>query len=143
MTMDANDVPAEAAPIWRLDLHVLADPGSLAGVRRSFDGLAIPSEVRDDAKVLVSELVGNSVKHSGLRADDYVHISAEWSEQRLRVTVHDRPRASAPLPVAGTIRPRPGADSGWGLFIVDRLASRWGTDKAGYWFEMVADRTSR
>ena len=39
-------------------------------------------------------------------------------------------------PRRGGDGPRPGADSGWGLFIVDRLASRWGTDESGYWFEL-------
>jgi len=41
--------------------------------------------------------------------------------------------------IAGSIRPAPGAESGWGLFIVNRLATRWGAihDGApGYWFEL-------
>jgi anti-sigma regulatory factor (Ser/Thr protein kinase) len=142
MTVDANGVSPGAEPRWRLDLRVSARSGSLAEVRRSFGSLAIPPEVLDDAKVLVSELVGNSIRHSGLEADEYVQITAEWSGARLRVAVHDRPHRSTPLPVAGTIRPRPGAESGWGLFIVDRLASRWGADKAGYWFEIDGDRTA-
>ena len=93
--------------------------------------------------MLVSELVGNSVKHAGLSVDDHVHVTAEWSGERLRVTVHDRVRPSTPPPVAAAIRPRPGADSGWGLFIVDRVSSRWGTDEAGYWFELDGSRTTR
>ena len=36
-----------------------------------------------------------------------------------------------------------GAASGWGLFLVDRLASRWGTDEAGYWFELDGSRKAR
>ncbi len=93
--------------------------------------------------MLVSELVGNSVKHAGLNVDDQVHVTAEWSGERLRVTVHDRLRPSTPPPVAAAIRPRPGADSGWGLFIVDRIASRWGTDEAGYWFELDGSRKTQ
>jgi anti-sigma regulatory factor (Ser/Thr protein kinase) len=142
MLVGANGGSSEARLRWRLDLSVHASPESLAEVRRSLRALAIPSELLDDAKLLVSELVGNSIKHSGLQADEFVHITAEWSGVRLRVTVHDQPRPSAPLPIAGTIRPRPRAESGWGLFIVDRLASRWGTDKAGYWFELDGTRTA-
>ena len=93
--------------------------------------------------MLVSELVGNSVKHAGLNVDDQVHVTADWSGERLRVTVHDRLRPSTPPPIAAAIRPRPGADSGWGLFIVDRIASRWGTDEAGYWFELDGSRKTR
>jgi anti-sigma regulatory factor (Ser/Thr protein kinase) len=112
-------------------------------VRRALGTLAISSELLDDARLLVSELVGNSIRHSGLRPDEYVHIDAIWSGARLRVTVHDRPRPSDPRPVAGSIRPPPGAASGWGLFLVDRLASRWGTDEAGYWFELDGSRVDR
>jgi len=140
--MEANGVSPEAWSRQRLDLHVRASSKSLHEVRGSLASLAIPPELLDDARVLLSELVGNSIRHSGLQADEYVHITAEWSEARLRIAVHDRPRSAAPPPVAGSIRPRPGAESGWGLFIVDRLASRWGTDGTGYWFELDGDRTA-
>ena len=130
-------------PQRRLDLNVRAASGSLAEVRQALGTLAMPADVLEEAKVLVSELVGNSVKHAGLNVDDYVHVTAEWSGKRLRVTVHDRVRPSTPPPVAAAIRPRPGADSGWGLFIVDRLASRWGTDESGYWFELDGSRAAR
>jgi anti-sigma regulatory factor (Ser/Thr protein kinase) len=134
--MNTDDVSAEGQRRSRLDLRVRATPESLAEVRRSIESLAVPPALLDDAKVLLSELVGNSVRHSGLQADEFVHVTAEWSGARLRVVVHDRAHPSAPRPVAGVIRPPPGAESGWGLFIVDRLASRWGTDGAGYWFEL-------
>jgi serine/threonine-protein kinase RsbW len=136
MIMDANGVSPDTQPRSRLDLRFRATPESLAEVRRSLGALALPPGLLDDARVLLSELVGNSVRHSGLQADEYVHVTAEWSGARLRVVVHDRAHPSAPRPVAGAIRPAPGAESGWGLFIVDRLASRWGTDGAGYWFEL-------
>lgn len=140
--MEKNERSPDAGPESRLDLKVRADAGSLAEVRRALETLALPRELLEDAKVLASELLGNSVKHSGLQVDDYVHVTAEWSGQRLRVAVRDRSDASAPMPVAGTIRPRPGAESGWGLFLVDRLASRWGTDKFGYWFELDGSRAA-
>jgi anti-sigma regulatory factor (Ser/Thr protein kinase) len=141
--VEASDVSRMTVPQRRLDLHVRAGSGSLAEVRRALGTLAIPADVLEDAKVLVSELVGNSVKHAGLSVDDHVHVTAEWSGERLRVTVHDRVRPSMPPPVAAAIRPRPGANSGWGLFIVDRLASRWGTDESGYWFELDGSRTAQ
>lgn len=139
--MGENGAFPEAGSSLRLNLRVRARTESLIEVRRSLGALAMPSELLDDARLLVSELVGNSIRHSGLRADEYVRIDADWSGARLRVAVHDRPRPSASLPVVGSIRPRPGAASGWGLFIVDRLASRWGTDETGYWFEL--DGTQR
>jgi len=44
--------------------------------------------------------------------------------------------------VSGSIRPAPGAESGWGLYLVDRVASRWGTSAHGYWFELHQDPPS-
>jgi anti-sigma regulatory factor (Ser/Thr protein kinase) len=141
--MDKGNESPMTEPSWRLDVRVPATSGSLADVRHALGTLPIPADVLDDARVLVTELVANSVKHAGLNADDHVRVTAEWSGERLRVTVHDRPRPARPPPVAAAIRPRPGAESGWGLFIVDRLASRWGTDEAGYWFELDGSRAAR
>ena len=141
--VEASDVSRMTEPEWRLDLHVRAGSGPWPRCDGPSGCSRCPADVAEDAKVLVSELVGNSVKHAGLNVDDHVHVTAEWSGERLRVTVHDRVRPSMPPPVAAAIRPRPGADSGWGLFIVDRLASRWGTDESGYWFELDGSRTAR
>jgi anti-sigma regulatory factor (Ser/Thr protein kinase) len=104
--------------------------------------LAIPALLMNDVELIVTELVGNSIKHAGLGGDDEIRISADWSGTRLRVSVHDRVRPAGPTPVAGVIRPAGGAESGWGLFVVDRLASRWGTDETGYWFELDGPRTA-
>jgi hypothetical protein len=41
---------------------------------------------------------------------------------------------------AAPAAPTPGRASGWGLFMVDRLADRWGVDTEGttrVWFELV------
>jgi anti-sigma regulatory factor (Ser/Thr protein kinase) len=128
--------PQSAGAGGRLELRVPARSESIAEVRRSLEAIAIPPMLVEDAKLLLSELVTNSIRHSGLGADDYVQITADWFGARLRVTVHDRPPSTAPASIAATIRPVAGAASGWGLFLVDRLASRWGTDEVGYWFEL-------
>jgi anti-sigma regulatory factor (Ser/Thr protein kinase) len=124
----------------RLDLRVRASPEEVLLVRHALGGLGLPDVMLDDATLLVSELLTNSIRHSGLRPDEEVRVTAEWSGQRLRVTVRDRPAARPAPPVAGSIRPPPGAESGWGLFLVDQIASQWGTldDEAGggYWFEL-------
>ena len=136
MIVGANGVSREQGKGLHLDLSVLATPESLAEVRRSLGTLAIPPELLDDARLIVTELVANSIRHAGLSLDELVRITADWSGASLRVVVRDRPRPFARASVAGTIRPDPGAESGWGLYIVDRLASRWGTNDVGYWFEL-------
>jgi anti-sigma regulatory factor (Ser/Thr protein kinase) len=90
----------------------------------------------DDAKLLASELVTNSIRHAGLGPDDRVRVRAIWSGTKLRVDVFDRSGKVDSLLVAGSIRPAPGAESGWGLYLVDRLASRWGAATGRYWFEL-------
>jgi anti-sigma regulatory factor (Ser/Thr protein kinase) len=97
----------------------------------------LPRPLADEALLLVSELVTNGVRHAGLGPGERIRLSADWSGTRLRVHVRDRARAGRPAAqVSGSIRPAPGAASGWGLYLVDRLAARWGTSADGYWFEL-------
>ena len=136
---------ASAEGVWRLELSVPADLSALANVRRSFDAFGLPPGVREDAQLLVTELVSNSIRHAELRADERIRIWAGWSGRRLKVIVRDRDNSqpSHPVGIAGSIRPAPGAESGWGLFIVNRLATRWGAMNyggPGYWFELDASR---
>ncbi len=125
----------------RLDLQLEARPENVSGVRRALERLDMPASLLDDAKLLGTELVTNSIRHAGLRPDKFVHLRAEWFGRTLRVTVWDRPDSTRPAPVVGSIRPSPGAESGWGLYLVERLASRWGTGfdgGPGFWFELEA-----
>ena len=62
-----------------------------------------------------------------LRVDE-VRIRANRLGKRLRVDVYDRSKSEL-HPLAGSIRPAPGSQSGWGLYLVDRLADRWGTER--------------
>jgi anti-sigma regulatory factor (Ser/Thr protein kinase) len=120
----------------RLEVRLPATPKAAATARRALSKLDLPLPMAFDAQVAVSELVTNSVRHAGLAPDDLIRITAHWSGTRLRVHVRDRRPGPHPTKVSGSIRPAPGAESGWGLYLVDRLASRWGTSASGYWFEL-------
>ena len=119
-----------------LDFRLRATRTAPTRARRALSQLQLPHPLAFDAQLLVSELVSNSVRHAGLGRDDLIRVTADWSGDRLRVHVRDGARPTRASPVAGSIRPAPGAESGWGLYLVDRLASRWGTDTDGYWFEL-------
>lgn len=98
--------------------------------------VGIPVGAYDDAALLVSELVTNSVTHSGSSAID---LSISVGLDRLRIEVSDQ--STQP------IRPRtPDDDGGWGLTIVTELAHRWGverrTDGKTVWVELDLTRTS-
>ncbi len=80
--------------------------------------------VREDVRLIVSELVSNAVRHSGCAADDLIEVEASRRDEVLRLAVTDRGCLMA-LP---RIRQHQSAGSGGlSLLIVDELASGWGT----------------
>ncbi|MGP2440847.1 ATP-binding protein [Streptomyces sp. JW3] len=94
-------------------------------------------KLAEDAVLLVSELVGNAVRHTGARVFGLrMRRRPGW----VRVEVRDPSRG---LPCLMPIQP---LDlSGRGLFLVDKLSDRWGVDLLPRgkttWFEMrVVDR---
>jgi anti-sigma regulatory factor (Ser/Thr protein kinase) len=128
--------PAPSTP-RHLQLRLRATRKAAAQARRALRLLGLPLPLVDDAELAISELVTNSVRHAGLGAHDPIRITMDWSGARLRVHVRDGP---GPAMVSGSICPAPGAESGWGLYLVDCLASRWGTTADGYWFEVEHER---
>ncbi|MYS19765.1 Anti-sigma regulatory factor (Ser/Thr protein kinase) [Streptomyces sp. DvalAA-14] len=95
------------------------------------------SHLADTVELLVSELVGNAVRHTGAQS---FGLRMQRRRGWVRVEVRD-PSRSLPclLPV------RPMDTSGRGLFLVDKLADRWGVDLQARgkttWFELrVIDR---
>jgi anti-sigma regulatory factor (Ser/Thr protein kinase) len=120
----------------RLDLCIRATPAAAAQARRALRRLGLSLPLADDAQLAISELVTNSVRHAKLGPDNLIRITMDWSGTRLRVQVRDGGRHPRPAQLSGSIRPIPGAQSGWGLYLVDRLSSRWGTGSDGYWFEL-------
>ncbi len=123
----------------RLDFQLQARPESVASVRRTLERAQLPDGLLEDAKLLATEMVTNTLRHARLAPGEPIHVHVEWTRSTVRIFVRG---GSAPIdtpPVVGSIRPNPGAQSGWGLYLVDRMASRWGTNldgQAGYWFEL-------
>jgi anti-sigma regulatory factor (Ser/Thr protein kinase) len=101
----------------------------------------LETSVAFDVRLLVSELVTNSVQHAQVAAEDSIVLSVSFSERTVRVEVRDdgpgfEPPASPPPE---------DADAGWGLFLVEQLADAWGVgeDRTSVWFEIDRDRTQR
>ena len=94
-----------------------------------------PEEILEAATLLVSELVTNSIRHSGVAPHDSVLLRIAKRPSGIRIEVADwgrgfkiQPR-SIPLDQAG----------GWGLPLVARLAERWGVQTGPpttVWFEL-------
>jgi anti-sigma regulatory factor (Ser/Thr protein kinase) len=132
--MSRGLAPAGAA---ELTLEVWPDAGELAAIRSALGSLAIPERRLHDARLLVNELVTNSIRHSGV-PNGRIRIRARIAGATLHVEVVDGGRGAIP-PVVGGIRPWPKANSGWGLFLVDALAQRWGHGNGAFWFELRLD----
>ena len=78
------------------------------------------AEVIDDARVVVTELVSNVVRHVGTD----VSIDLDLVDECLRVAVCDRGNGHV---VLGT--PDHRSEAGRGLRLVDRLTDRWGVEQ--------------
>ena len=94
----------------------------------------VDRRVLDDLRLLVSELVTNSVRHTGQGPTGWVRLVVSWSSRGVRVEVSD------PGPGFGEVRePSIYQESGWGLYLVEQVANRWGVDRSGVttvWFEI-------
>ena len=78
----------------------------------------------EDVRLLVTELITNALRHGQLNPGDRVSVKASVDEGVVRIEVTDPGRN-------GTVAPRePGArGGGYGLYLVEQLAKRWGVDR--------------
>jgi anti-sigma regulatory factor (Ser/Thr protein kinase) len=124
-------------------LHMQLKPGvEAAGEgRHALDPLAGAIEQSELAilRLLVTELLTNSVRHAGTEAS--IALDVEIYSNAVRVAVSDCGRGFQPVETPEPHADRPG---GWGLCLVDRLSDRWGVslaERTSVWFEM--DRPAR
>ncbi|HEX2124937.1 MAG TPA: MASE1 domain-containing protein [Thermoleophilaceae bacterium] len=91
-----------------------------------------------NVRLLVSELVSNSIRHGHVPATASVELRAALFSDRVRVEVDDH----GPGFEASESAPSRSEASGWGLYLVDQLSDRWGvarTDRTTVWFEIDRD----
>ena len=60
-----------------LDLEMPAVSDALTDVRSAFADLPVPASALDDARLLVSELVANSMRHARLGPNDTIRVAVE------------------------------------------------------------------
>jgi anti-sigma regulatory factor (Ser/Thr protein kinase) len=102
-------------------------------------GRSVHPQVLEDATLLVSELITNAVRHAPRGGSPEVELRLKIDDDRIRVVVSD-PGAGF---VATPRLPTAAEGSGWGLYLVDRIADRWGIitkDRNEVWFELDAQR---
>jgi anti-sigma regulatory factor (Ser/Thr protein kinase) len=118
-----------------LSLELPVEPASAAAARRAVESLLrLEGELLETVKLLVSELVTNSVRHAGLPAEAAIGLRARAADQLVRVEVTDQGPGFDPA-----ARPEPSEAGGWGLRLVESLSDRWGVERSRgvrVWFEL-------
>ena len=119
-----------------------ADAPRLARQAIAANDPTLPPSVRADVSLLVTELVTNAVRHGGAATDRPLQVEFRRQADRVRVEVMNPGTDFEPPapPTSGN------ASGGWGLFLVDQIAERWGVSPAPagtcVWFEVPAGVTA-
>ncbi len=139
MEAAVNDRPIE------LDLQLHAGATAPSYARALVAGLRdrVPEDVLGDVILLVSEVVTNCVRHADLGSGDAIRLLVRASGTAVRLDVIDQGKGfDMPEVVEHDIRQL----GGWGLYIVDQLADRWGVERrhgSRVWFEIDAGPDGR
>ena len=110
-------------------------PESIAVARHVLDRLegSLPDPMLEDMRLLVSEVVTNSIRHAP--GGQAVELRIRVDRRLVRVEVEDGGPGFEPPPQGS----RSERDAGWGLLLVDRLSDRWGVSAGRtttVWFEI-------
>ncbi len=134
----ALPVEPSARPRKLLRLRVAGGPLAPARSRAWLQNAAswLPSELEANLLLLTTELVNNSVVHGHAREEDVIEIEVRPTSAGVRASVSDQGPGFVPSPRTRAVD-EPG---GWGLELVERMAERWGVERAegtSVWFELA------
>ena len=125
------------------DLHFLAEPEEVAGLRRVLRihlGLWGLAELIDAAQLCVSELVSNVITHVGPGTPTTLAVSMK--DTRLRIEVYDPDTRALPTLLNQGVN----SESGRGMELITCVADRWGVqllaDRKMTWCELPTTLTS-
>jgi anti-sigma regulatory factor (Ser/Thr protein kinase) len=118
-------------------LRLASGPDAVCAARRGLDSLEreVGTDKLNDMRLLVSELVTNSVRHARSHEGEELELEVSVSGELIYVCVTDR----GPGFEASPRTPDDDPGSGWGLFLVEQLSDRWGVNLNGttqVWFEI-------
>ena len=121
-----------------IDLRLVPEPEVVTTARHALDQLAdlLPAEKLEDVRLVVSELITNSILHAELSANDQISLTVTVLAGSVRGRVC-APGSGFDLPSEPS--PRSDMSGGWGLPIVEMISDRWGVQQnscACVWFEI-------
>jgi anti-sigma regulatory factor (Ser/Thr protein kinase) len=124
-----------------LDVRLPTGATAPSSARALVGGLRerLADDVLDDLVLVVSEVVTNCVRHAGLGPGDDISVRVRATSSGVRLEVADFGQGFEPPAISGHDPAQPG---GWGLYIVDQLADRWGVVRDSgtrLWLEIDTD----
>jgi anti-sigma regulatory factor (Ser/Thr protein kinase) len=138
MTRSSNEPAQRGNPRGSLKLQLNRDPEApslaRAAVMGGCEDCALSASVRHTLVLLVSELVSNAVLHSRAAPDAPITLTASLTADAVCVAVTDAGGGFTPV-----ARKPDATHGGYGLYLLEKAASRWGVDRTGgtrVWFEL-------
>lgn len=121
MTQTTSRIPTRTRTI-RVPHTAASVPRMRRTIVEDLRGRQVPLEVVEEAEMVVSELLGNSVRHARALPDGTVRVHWQVKGGVVEVDVTDGGGRTVPKPVQPSVY----AVSGRGLRIVRSLAHEWG-----------------
>jgi serine/threonine-protein kinase RsbW len=124
-----------------------SNTGAPAAARRELENLRsrVGDALLERCQLVTTELLTNSVRHAGLARDQQIDMEVRVLPGVLRIEVTDPgpgfDHASVEVP-----KPGQAAAGGWGLWLVNELADRWGVEfgrSTTVWSEFDTDSAAR
>ncbi|MCW3067917.1 MAG: putative anti-sigma regulatory factor, serine/threonine protein kinase [Solirubrobacterales bacterium] len=135
----SRDREATDAPSLELELQRNVEAPGIArtAVTELSHGLGLPGPTFQTLVLLVSEVVSNAVLHSKGPTRSPITLTVNVTLDAVRITVTDAGGGFVPKQ-----RDPASIHDGYGLYLVDKAASRWGVDTTAptsVWFELARD----
>lgn len=124
--MAAPVVGVEPAPeVLRLPFTPAAVTEARSALRTWLRDAGVESDYAYDARLVVSELVGNAIRHAQPLPDETLVVSWEMDRHGIHIAVTDGGGTDLPH----RVNAEPTATSGRGMSIIESLSLRWWMDK--------------
>lgn len=126
----------------RMSFRLPVEPTAGATARRSVEKVmapTIPPRLKDNLKLLLSELVTNSFRHAGIGGGEWIDVYIHVFQKTVRVEVTD---PGAGFEIERSMLLPHERTEGWGLMLVEKIAHRWGVVTDGHtkvWFELQSE----